>query len=98
MVDALAVVALAQLVTDQARHHAADPLLADDGVLGLLERDGVVVVDAVEGGRDGGLLGEEGGRLGDGHLGRGRWLFVAREEMPLRALHAHWSMCQDSPP
>lgn len=49
VVDALAIVALAHLFPDQAGHHALDPLLADDGVLGGLELVIVVVVDPVEG-------------------------------------------------
>ena len=49
VVDALSVVALAQLLPHQSRHHALHPLLSDHGVLRGLERFVVVVVDAVEG-------------------------------------------------
>lgn len=69
VVDALPVVALAHLLADQARHHGLDPLLADDGILGGLESGVVVVVDAVEGGRNLGLLREEGLGLGRRHGG-----------------------------
>lgn len=60
MVHALPVVALGQLLPHQATHHNSDPLLADDGILGLLQALRIIVVDAVESGRDGGLLGQEG--------------------------------------
>lgn len=67
MIDALPPVAFAHLVAHQPCHHAPDPLLADDGVAGLLQLSGIVVVDAVKGGRDGGLLGEKGGGLRGWH-------------------------------
>ena len=67
MVDALPVVALAQLLADQPAHHDLHPLLADDGVLGLLEALVVFVVDAVKGRRDLRLLGQEGLGLGSRH-------------------------------
>lgn len=67
MVDALPVVALPQLLAHQSPHHDLDPLLPDNGILGLLEARGVFVVDSVKGGRDRGLLGQEGRRLGGGH-------------------------------
>lgn len=69
MIDPLVPIALAQLLAHQPRHHRLHPLLADDGVLGLFQAHGVVVVDAVEGGRDGGFAGEEGGGFGGGHFG-----------------------------
>lgn len=69
MVHALLVVALAHLLPDQARHHALDPLLANNGILCGLERFVVVVVYAVEGGRDGGLRRLEHGGLGCRHGG-----------------------------
>ena len=56
VVDALAVVALAHLLSEQASHHALDPLLAQDGILGSLELQVVVVVDALECWRHRGLL------------------------------------------
>lgn len=71
MIDPLAIIALPQLLPYQPSHHAAHPLLADDGILGLLQARLVVVVDAVEGGRDGGFLGEEEGGFGGGHCGWG---------------------------
>jgi hypothetical protein len=74
MIDALLPVAFAHLIAHQSRHHAPDPLLADDGVSGLLELSGIVVVDAVKGGSDGWLLGEKGGGL------RGRHIIHEREE------------------
>ena len=64
VVDTLPVVALAQLVPHQPPHHDLHPLLADDGILGLLQARRVVVVDAVECGGDLGLLGQEGLGLG----------------------------------
>lgn len=67
MVDAFPVVALAELLPNQPAHHDLDPLLPDDGILGLLEALGVVVVDSVKGGRDGGLLGQEGRGFGGRH-------------------------------
>lgn len=69
VVHALALVALAQLLADQTGHHAAHPLLADDGVAGIVNGDVVFEVDALVGRRHGGLLGEEGGGLGSRHCG-----------------------------
>jgi len=71
MIDSLRPVALAHLLAHQPRHHALDPLLADDGVLSFFEGDLVVVVDVVEGGGDGGLFGEEEGGFGHGHRTKG---------------------------
>lgn len=48
VVYALAVVALAQLLPHQPRHHALHPLLANDRVLRGFQRFVVIVVDAVE--------------------------------------------------
>lgn len=70
MVDALANVALAQFLSDEAGHHGADPLLPDEGILGRLEGLGVVKVDAVEGGRDGRLVRLERLGLGGRHVER----------------------------
>jgi hypothetical protein len=67
MVDPLPPVAFAHLVPHQPRHHALDPLLPNNGILRGLERFIVVVVDALEGGSDLGLLREEEFRLGRGH-------------------------------
>ena len=67
MVHALPVVALGQLLPHQTTHHNSDPLLADDGILGLLQALRIIVVDAVKGGRDGGLLGQKGRRFGSRH-------------------------------
>lgn len=52
MVHAFLVVAPAHLLPNQTRHHALNPLFADDGILGGLERFVVVVIYAVEGGSD----------------------------------------------
>lgn len=76
VVHALTDVALAQLLADEPGHHGTDPLFPDEGVLGGLEGLGIIVVNAVEGGRDGRLLGLEllglGGRHGDGRVERPR--------------------------
>lgn len=71
MVDALSSVALVQFVPDKPAHHDLDPLLANDGIRGLLHSLIVVEVDAVEGRRDLGLLGQESFGFGGGHGGRG---------------------------
>jgi hypothetical protein len=68
VVDALTPVALAHLLAHEARHHALDPLLAYDGVLGGLESGLVIVVDTVEGRWYLWLLGEEEGGLRGWHL------------------------------
>jgi hypothetical protein len=73
VVDALAQVALAQLLSDKAHHHGADPLFPDDGVLGGLEGLVVVVVHAVEGGGHLRLLRLE--HLGFGGRHRGEVFF-----------------------
>lgn len=67
VVHTLTVVALSQLLAHKSCHHGADPLLPDDGILGRLESLGIVVVDAVKGGSDGGLLGLELLGLGSRH-------------------------------
>lgn len=69
MIDALALVALAQLLADKPGHHAADPLFADDGVAGVVQGDVVFEVDAVVGRGHGGLFGEEGFGFRGGHFG-----------------------------
>lgn len=74
VVHTLARIALAQFLADQTRHHAADPLLTDNGVAGVVDCDVVLEVDAVVGRGDGGLFGEEGGGLGGWHCG---WLGCA---------------------
>lgn len=56
VVDTLAVVALAHLLSEKTCHHALDPLLAQDGILSRLELLVVVVVDALKGWRHLGLL------------------------------------------
>ena len=68
MIDPLPSIALPQLLSHQPRHHRLDPLLADDGVLGLFKAGRVVVIDVVEGGGDGGFAGEEKGGFGGGHF------------------------------
>jgi hypothetical protein len=67
VVHALSVVALAQLLPHQPRHHALHPLLSDHGILRGLERFVVVVVDAVEGRGYCGLRGLEHLGLGSRH-------------------------------
>jgi hypothetical protein len=69
MVDTLPPVAFAHLVPHQPRHHALDPLLPNNGILRSLERFVIVVVDALEGGSDLGLLREKEFGLGGGHCG-----------------------------
>lgn len=59
MIHTLLVVALAHLLTDQSRHHALHPLLPDYRVLCSLERLVVIVVYAIECGRDSGFRGFE---------------------------------------
>jgi len=81
VVDTLAVVALSELAADNTGHHALDPLLAQDSILGGLECFCVVVVDTVECRRDRRLLGQVCGGLGDRHCGlaareRCKWLSV----------------------
>lgn len=67
MIDPLHPIALTHLLAHQPCHHAPDPLLADDGILGFFESDLVVIVDIVKGRGNCGLFGEEEGGLGDGH-------------------------------
>lgn len=69
VIDPLLPVALAHLLPHQPRHHALHPLLPDDGVAGLVQGFLVGEVDALEGGRDRGFLGFEGGGLGGRHGG-----------------------------
>lgn len=67
VVDALTVVALSHLFSDEPGHHALDPLLADNGVLGGLELLVVVVIDAIEGRGYRGLSRQELRRLWSRH-------------------------------
>lgn len=67
MVHALAVIAFTHLLPDQPRHHALHPLLSDDRVLRRFQGLVVIVVDAVEGGWDGGFGGFERSGLGGRH-------------------------------
>ena len=67
MVDAFSVVAFAELFTHKPTHHDLHPLFSDNGILSLFERLGVVVVNAVEGGRNGRLLGQESRRFRGRH-------------------------------
>ena len=69
MIDALSRITLPQFLTDKTRHHAADPLLTDNGVTGVVDSDVVFEVDALVAWGHGGLLGEEGGGFGGGHFG-----------------------------
>lgn len=48
VVDSFAEVALAQFLLHKTGHHGANPLLPNNGILGRLERLGVVKVHAVE--------------------------------------------------
>lgn len=76
MIHTLAVVTFAQLLSYQPPHHDLHPLFPDDGVLRLLQSLVVVVVDAVEGGRDGRLLGQEGFGFGSRHCDRTEMLVI----------------------
>lgn len=67
VVNTLSAIALSQLIADQSSHHSANPLFSDDGVFGGLESLGVIVLNAVEGGSDGGLLSLELGGFGSRH-------------------------------
>lgn len=70
MIDAFPVIALAQLFSNQSRHHAPNPLFPYNSILRLLESCGILVVDSVEGRRDLGFLRQEGCRFGGrGHEG-----------------------------
>lgn len=69
MINPLPMIAFPQLITHKSGHHASDPLFADDSVAGIVDRDVIFEVDAVEGWRDGGLLGQEGLGLWGGHFG-----------------------------
>jgi len=73
MIDTFPSVALAHLIPHQPRHHALDPLFANDGILCSLQGSIVFVVDALEGGRYLGLLCQEHVRLGSGHCGGWVW-------------------------
>jgi hypothetical protein len=67
VVNTLTNIALVKLLANKSGHHSADPLFADEGILGSLERLGIIVVDAVEGRSDGRLLGLELLGLGSRH-------------------------------
>ena len=67
MIHSLPVVTFTQLLPHQPRHHSLDPLLSDDGVLGSFERGGVLVIDAVKGGGDFGLIREKHRGFWSGH-------------------------------
>ena len=67
VVDALPAIAFAHLLAHEPRHHELDPLFTDNGILRLLDSLVVLVGDAMETGRDRGLLLEKRFRLGDGH-------------------------------
>jgi hypothetical protein len=59
MIDSLPVIALAQLLSNQSRHHTPDPLFPNDCILCLLQAGRIVVIDTIEGRRDFGFLCEE---------------------------------------
>jgi hypothetical protein len=69
MVNTLSDVALVELLSNKTGHHSANPLFSDEGILGSLEGFGIIVVDAIEGGRNGRLLSLKllglGGRHGE---------------------------------
>lgn len=67
VVDTLTDIALVQLLTNKSGHHSTDPLFSNEGILGSLEGLGIIVVDAVEGGSNGRLLGLELLGLGGRH-------------------------------
>lgn len=72
MIDPFPVITLPQLVPHQTCHHTLHPLLSYNRILRCLQSACVGVVDAVEAGWNGGLLGEEEGRFGGRHcVGRG---------------------------
>lgn len=100
VVHTLARIALAQFFADETRHHAAYPLLADNGITGVVNGDIVLEVDSLVGRGDGGLFGEERGGFGGRHFG---WLvgFVGRygglcllegETTAARAIEESWSI------
>lgn len=96
MVHALPPVALVHLVPHQSRHHALDPLLSDNGVLCRLESCVVIVVDALEGRSDLGLLRKErlglGGRHGDSAMRTVEsWICVFGEERAAVVLVSQWA-------
>lgn len=68
MIDALPVVTLAHLFSDQPSHHDLDPLFPDDSVSGICYSFTVTQVDALIGGRDSWLLSEEGFGLWSRHV------------------------------
>ena len=71
MINTLTPITLSQFLPDKTRHHAADPLLADNSVAGVMEGDVVIEVDTFVGGSHGGLFSLEGGGLGGWHFGLG---------------------------
>ena len=93
VVHALPVVALAQLLPHQPRHHALHPLLPDHGVLRGFQRLVVVVVDAVErrGHRRLGRFEHLG--LGSGHC-RGFWREgVSERSRGVCGVRRGWFVC-----
>lgn len=60
VVHALPLVALAKLLTNKTSHHAAHPLLTDNGVTGVVDGDVVLEIDTLVGRGDGGLFSQEG--------------------------------------
>lgn len=73
MIHPLPLVALAQFLPNKTGHHTAHPLLADDGVAGVVDGDVVFEVDALVGRGHGGFFGLEGGGLGGWHCGLDGW-------------------------
>lgn len=68
VVHALTCIALPQFLANKTGHHAADPLLADNSVAGIVDGDVVFVVHTLVGRRDGRLFSEEGGGFGGRHF------------------------------
>lgn len=70
VVHTLTRIALAQLLTNQSRHHRAHPLLTDNSITGIVHSDVVLKIDTLVGRGDAGLFREESCGLGGGHCGR----------------------------
>lgn len=78
VVDTLSNVALVELLSNKTGHHSSNPLLSDEGILGSLEGFSIIVIDAIEGRRNGGLLSLKLLGLGSRH-GESECAFLAFE-------------------